>query len=160
MKRMFFFLIFAATTACCFSQNISNIVSAPTVSTENNTFSKNAYTAGKYGPDRDADFYLHRSKSQRTVGWVTLGGGLLLSGIGLLLINGDVTTSNSNESTAAVLFITGAASGIASIPFMIMASANRHKAKLLMAKQKTGFGAPPNAGKYITGITMTIPFGK
>lgn len=139
----------------------------PTALTRDNTFPKNMYSAGNNGPDKDYDFYLRKSKSQRIVGWATLGAGLVLSGVGLLIasnsessvdIYGNVT--NDNTTTAAVITIAGAASGIVSIPFMIMASANKHKAKLMLKSQPTGFGVPPNVNRNITGISMSIPIGK
>ncbi len=132
-----------------------------------NTFSTNRYSSGKTGPDKDYNYYMQKSKSQRTVGWVTLGTGVVLSGIGLLIADNSETTTNSygvigddNSVTGGVLVLAGAASGIVSIPFMIMASVNRHKARLMIKNQKTGFGVPSNVNKNITGITMTIPIGK
>jgi len=139
------------------AQQESQLITANSLSTTNPvSFSMASYS----GPDKDADFYLRRSKNQRIAGWATLGGGLLLSGIGFLIINADVTTNSGNDGTAAVLFITGAASGIVSIPFMIMARANKHKAKLMLSNQKTGFGVPQHVDKNIMGVTMSLPIGK
>ncbi|HQW91517.1 MAG: hypothetical protein IPH68_05790 [Chitinophagaceae bacterium] len=119
------------------------------------TFTK---SRGYNGPVKDYNYYTDKKKKLLTAGLVTLGGGLLLSGVGLL------SASNSNsfdtDATAAVLLIAGAAAGIASIPLMIMSGVYAHKAKLELRKQKTGFGVPSNVDKYITGITMTIPIGK
>lgn len=106
-------------------------------------------------PVKDHDFYLRRSKNYRIVGWSTLGAGLVLSGIGLL-----EASNGSGSTTAAALTIAGALSGIVSIPFMIMASANKHKARLMLDSKKTGFGVPANVSKDITGITMVLPIGK
>lgn len=130
----------------------NNLSTTKTVS-----FSMPVYSA----PDNDANFYLHRSKNYRIVGWSTLGAGLIASGAGLLLAtNNSNYYSSSNDDAAALLFLFGAVSGITSIPFMIMASVYKQKARLLMTSQKTGFGVPSNVGKDITGITMTIPLGK
>jgi uncharacterized membrane protein YphA (DoxX/SURF4 family) len=107
------------------------------------------------GPAKDYDYYMRKKKNNLTAGVVTLGAGLLLSGIGW------ATASNSNsfdnDATAAILLIAGVASGIASIPLMIMATVYGHKAKLELSNQKTGFGVPSNVGKSITGVTLTIP---
>lgn len=119
-----------------------------------------AFVSYKNGPEKDADIFLRRSRNQRIVGWSTLGGGILLSGIGILVANGDYATNNNNASLAAVLTIAGAVSGIVSIPFMIMASANRHKAHVLLNNTKTGFGVPPGVSNHITGITISLPIGK
>lgn len=131
-----------------------------------NTNSKKLYNTSANGTDKDHDFYMRRSKTYRIVGWSTLGGGIVLSGIGILIasnsesgvdIYGNVT--NDNATTAAVITIAGAVSGIVSIPFMIMASVNKHKAKVMVSSQKTGFGVPSSVSKDITGITMSIPIG-
>lgn len=135
---------------------------------ENNTFSKKMYLSVSNPPDKDADFYLRRSKNQRIVGWTTLGGGIVLSGIGLLAaINSEGSTldqygnyrEDDNTTIAAVLLIAGGLSGITSIPFMIMASANKHKARLMLKNQSTGFGVPPAVNKNIPGISVVIPLG-
>jgi hypothetical protein len=112
------------------------------------------------GPDKDYDFYMRRSKNHRIVGWSTLIGGVVLSGIGLLIANADYGYNDNGSSTAGVLTVAGAVSGIVSIPFMIMASAYKRKAKLMVGNQKTGFGLPANVSQDITGITLQIPLGK
>ena len=112
---------------------------------------------GYHGPAKDYDYYMRKRKNNLTAGLVTLGAGLVLSGIGL------ITSTNSksfdNDATAGVLFIAGAASGIASIPLMIMSGVYGHKAKLELSKQKTGFGVPRGGSKDIVGITFKIGIG-
>ena len=131
------------------------------VLTENKTFSKKQYLATSTGLDKDYNFYLRRSKNYRIVGLSTLGAGLVASGIGLLLAtNNDAIYNQSKDDAAAVLFLVGAVSGITSIPFMIMASVYKQKARLMLSNQKTGIGVPSNVGKDITGITFIIPLGK
>ena len=128
------------------------------VATGYNTTKQVSLSATHYsGPEKDYDFYLRRSKNYRNVGWATLIGGVVLSGVGILLATGDTYGAST---TPVVFLIAGAASGIVSIPFMIMASVTGHKAKLMLTNQKTGFGVPPHVSKDITGITFQIPFGK
>jgi len=112
------------------------------------------------GPDKDYDFYMRRSKNYRVVGLSTLIGGVVLSGIGLLIANAEYSSNQNSTNMAGVLIVIGAASGIVSIPFMIMASAYKRKAKLMITNQKTGIGIPSNVSKDITGITFQIPIGK
>lgn len=108
---------------------------------------------------KDYAYYMHKSKDLRTAGLVTLGTGLVLSGIGLLVIGG----SGYNESNAGfglAMMGLGAISGIISIPLMISGHVTRNKAKVLLKNQKTGFGLPQNVDRNITGITFQIPIGK
>ncbi|HNU88842.1 MAG TPA: hypothetical protein PKJ94_11145 [Ferruginibacter sp.] len=116
---------------------------------------------GRYNnaPEKDYEFYMKKSRNHRTVGWATLVGGVVLSGVGLLVANADYASGNDQGEAAATITIAGAVSGIVSIPFMIMASAYRHKAKMMLSSQKTGFGIPVKPGN-ITGISVFIPIGK
>jgi len=139
-------------------QEIQFITANSLSTTKPVSFSMRAYG----GPDKDADFYMHRSKNYRIVGWSTLGAGLVASGAGLLIasISSNNFNNNANDNTAAVLFVFGAVSGITRIPFMIMATSYKHKAKAMVSSQKTGFGVPPGVSKDIVGITLQIPLGK
>ena len=119
-------------------------------------------SSNNFGPEKDHDFYMRRSKIYRIVGWSTLGGGIVLSGLGLL-IGSSIHANNidyGDYTIPGLLLATGAASGIVSIPFMIMATAYKHKAKLMISNQKTGFGVPSGVSRDITGITISFPIGK
>lgn len=73
--------------------------------------------------------YLQKSKRQKTAAWICLAGGTGLSVIGLSQINvagSDNGTVNNTPGT--VLFATGAAAAITSIPLFIAASNNKKKA--------------------------------
>lgn len=77
-------------------------------------------------------FYLQKSKTQRTAGWILLGGGALLavSG-GVLFSNNFQLFNNKNDDKAAtggVLFLTGLGCSLGSIPFFISAAHNANKA--------------------------------
>ncbi|HMI78103.1 MAG TPA: hypothetical protein VK484_04885 [Ferruginibacter sp.] len=122
-------------------------------------FSKKIYTPADNDPDKDYDFYMRRSKDMRTVGLITLGGGLVFAGIGLIYGLKDNPT-DGDQSTFIFSSIAGGALGIASIPFMISAYSNRNKAKLVLSKQNTGFGLPSKVSRGITGITLAICIGK
>ncbi len=139
------------------AQQQSQFIATNSLSTTKHVSLSQSYS----GPDKDADFYMRRSKNYRIVGWSTLGAGLIASGAGLLIVtnNNDIYSSN-NDYAATVLFLFGAVSGITSIPFMIMASSYKHKARAMVSSQKTGFGVPGNVSKDIVGITLQIPLGK
>ena len=117
------------------------------------------YSSGNNLPDKDYDYYMRKRKNNLTAGLVTLGAGVVLSGIGLLIAT-PANATLDNAATGGVITIIGAASGIASIPCMIMAGVYGHKAKLEFKNQKTGFGVPSNVSKNTAGITMSIPIGK
>ncbi len=106
-------------------------------------------------PVKDFTYYKTKSKNQRTAGFVLLGTGVFLSAVGLLVGSGSDATFGEAE-TGIIIMGVGAISGIVSIPLMIMATVNNHKAKLLLESKKTGFGIPVHTG-FITGITLTIP---
>ena len=112
-----------------------------------------------FGPDKNYDFYMHRSKNERIVGWSTLGGGLLLGAAGILAASSEKTYNNGKNYLPGVLFVASAASGLVSIPFMVLASVNKNKAKALLSSQKTGFGVPKSVSNSIVGITLTIQLG-
>ena len=121
----------------------------------------NGFTTNRFEDPitKDYDYYIQKSKNQRTAGLVLLGGGVLLSGIGLL-VAANKNASFDDAATGGVIMGLGALAGLGSIPLMIMAHVNKNKAKLMLSKQKTGFGVPSNVSKDITGITMIMPVGK
>jgi len=83
------------------------------------------------------DYYLQKSKKQRTTGWVLLGSGTAL---GIVAIIGSTEESNEENwflggskktATGITLGAVGAASSLASIPFFINARKNSTKASQL-----------------------------
>jgi hypothetical protein len=123
------------------------------------------YTERWFKDDKDYNFYKQRARTQRTIGLSLLGVGLLTGAGGLLAatkeVNGnDYAAQDRADRTAATLFVISAVTGIASIPFMIVASASNHKAKLMLKNEKTGLGVPSNVGKEYAALSMTIPIGK
>ena len=77
--------------------------------------------------------YLQKSKNQRTVGWIMLGGGGLLTVIGLAVTAKDLdelfgVSQGNNDATGEVLIYSGLAVMAGSIPFFISAGKNRRKA--------------------------------
>ena len=161
-------LIISLIAAIQFKSGAQNILSVDagskiSCSANNNSTKKIFVPAARYIVNdstltvKDHTFYMQKSKNQRTVGLVLLGTGLLASGIGLLV----ATNSNSfdQSETAAYCFVIGAATGIASIPFMVIAHVNRNRAKLSLSSQKTGFGIPFKSGD-MTGLTLSMNIGK
>ena len=65
--------------------------------------------------------YLHKSKSQRTAAWTTLGGGAALLTTGFLLAYGE-------PDAASAFAVIGLTSTLISIPLFIASSRNKRKA--------------------------------
>jgi uncharacterized membrane protein len=104
MKKTITFLMLLLFTVNAFSQTIPN-----------NEFSK--------------EYYLKKSKNQKTTGWILLSGGTLMTVVGVIGFS-DSWYSSSNSTTDAYGFIMlgGVVSGLGSIPFFIMSGNNARKA--------------------------------
>jgi hypothetical protein len=126
--------------------------------TQRNTFAKSIYTPSNNLLNKDYKYYMHKRKNALTTGWITLGAGIIFSGVGILMAS--KSTSQNAGSTGGVLTIAGAVSGIVSIPFMIMANVYKQKARLQISSQQTSFCAPFNFSKSITSVTLAIQLGK
>lgn len=159
MKKMIitgFVLLSAVWTV-----NAQNTSSDQLLAKKDRIRSVNLFENGSYSnaPEKDYEFYMKKSRNHRTVGWATLIGGVVLSGVGLLVANADYESGNDQADAAVTLTVAGAVSGIVSIPFMVMGTVYKHKAKMMLSSQKTGFGIPVKPGN-ITGISVFIPIGK
>ena len=81
--------------------------------------------------------YLKKSKNQKTAAWLLVGGGAVVTTVGMVVGFGEVTdaiiTSFSGEeqssfSAGALLTLTGLTAMVGSIPLFIAAGKNRRKA--------------------------------
>src|SRR5947209_12728327 len=84
---------------------------------------------------KTSDYYLTKSRHQKTAAWIMLGGGVGLTALGIAVSEANTIDyalgNSSNHNTAGnVLAIVGVASTLGSIPMFISASHNRHKADL------------------------------
>jgi hypothetical protein len=81
-------------------------------------------------PAFSKDYYLHKSKSQRTTAWILLAGGTLttVGGVFAYIANDINQGSNSAETAFVVLMWSGIAADVLSIPFFISASKNKKRA--------------------------------
>jgi hypothetical protein len=83
--------------------------------------------------DRDLGlYYLKQSKSQKTLGWLLLGGGLLVEMIGSAQYSNDIFSENSGGEA---LMPIGSLSTIASVPLFISAAKNKGRAEILRRNQ-------------------------
>ena len=76
--------------------------------------------------------YLRKSNKQKTAGWILLGGGAGLAGIGIIVSAttalGDLIEGDDGSTGGPILMFTGLVSMVGSIPFFIAAGKNRRKA--------------------------------
>ena len=93
--------------------------------------------ANPNGPLPKTD-YLQKSKKQKTAAWILLGGGATVGFIGLASINlaGTDDPDGVNNTPGTILFATGLASMIASIPMFSAAKKNKRKAMSVSLKNQ------------------------
>jgi hypothetical protein len=73
--------------------------------------------------------YLQKSKNQKTTAWIMLGGGNVMSVVGLSTFNlAGSADGEVNNTPSTVLFFTGVAAMFGSLPFFHAAKRNRNKA--------------------------------
>lgn len=126
-----------------------------------NTYTSNQYPAFRNTPIKDYDYYNRKSRTLRITGLSLLGAGLVLGLSGLLVASNDnYADPEGRDRTIRTLFVLSAATGIASIPLMVLAHVNKTKARASLSSQKTAFGIPGKAEKNIVGLTLSISVGK
>src|SRR4051794_2052943 len=81
---------------------------------------------------KTSDYYLTKSRHQKTAAWIMLGGGVVLTGLGFAAEQAEIADyalGDSNSGNAgSVLAVVGIGSALGSIPFFISAAHNRQKA--------------------------------
>jgi hypothetical protein len=73
------------------------------------------------------NYYLQKAKSQKTTGWILLGGGIAVFTTGLLIAgkkSDNLLDDLGNKGAGTILEITGAASALGSIIFFTSAAKN------------------------------------
>ena len=100
--------------------------------------------------------YRQKSKNQKTAAWVLLGGGALIDIVGAIVYPKhlgllDNTASDlSKEKTAYILFITGTASMLGSIPFFASSAKNKRRSMTVSFKNES-------ASQLQRGIVLNKP---
>ncbi len=90
-------------------------------------------------PAFSKDYYLKKSKNQKTVGWIMLGGGVAMTTIGIIIPNTQTNDPNdpfgvdpfSGNEGAAIVAAAGLVSALGSIPFFISSAKNARKAAMI-----------------------------
>jgi hypothetical protein len=79
------------------------------------------------------EYYLKKSKTQKTIAWIMVGVGAALITTGIIIENNYVYSNNpldaiDKSTTPGILIVTGTLSGLGSIPLFISASKNKMRA--------------------------------
>jgi len=105
--------------------------------------------------------YLLKSKSQKTTGWILLGGGTAIAIAGTIsMSNQDFWSSdNSDYDTAGFMMLGGLAVGLASIPFFISSAKNANKAATISFNYQKAYFPKHDifVVKMQPAITLKIP---
>jgi hypothetical protein len=119
------------------------------------------------------DYYLKKSRNQKTTGWVLLGTGTTLTLIGFVIGMNTVTNNltyfgtlgtegspSSDDGASNFLIITGVTADLASIPFFISAGKNRRRAaEVALINQKMYLPQKNSVAlRYVPGVTIRIGF--
>jgi hypothetical protein len=111
-------------------------------------------------PAHTKDYYLQKSKNQKTTGWVLLAGGTTMAVIGAIIFSQSDFLSSDDPGTDAggFLFVGGIVADLASIPFFIGSAKNARKAatisfnnQKIVFPQHNGFAA-----RTLPSITLRI----
>ena len=95
------------------------------------SFTINSFSQEEKAPKLSKDYYLKKSRAQKTVGWILLGTGVGIAAYGLITINsytdneGPLGTQNY---TGALIAIGGGVISAFSIPSFISSAKNKRKA--------------------------------
>jgi hypothetical protein len=137
MKKIIFSLTLLLFVARCFSQTTSS-------------------------PKLSKDYYLQKSKTQKTIGWVLLAGGTAMVVGGAISYPkresssfSEAYTFNAND----IIILIGTGADIISIPFFISAHKNKKRAaRVAITNQKILWSQKNNIG-FVTQPSFTIKIG-
>ncbi len=102
-------------------------------------FSVNLFSQTITKTDFQKENYLDQSDNQKKTAWILLGGGLVLTTIGVIGFgNSDFLSSNSNSDAYGYLILGGGVCTLSSIPLFISSARNARRAASI------SFGTKPN----------------
>ncbi len=109
----------------------------------------------------DANSLSQKSKKQKTVAWILLGGGVGIAAAGLIIesTGNPVNVWNNLDKRAnglEIFLITGGAAVLGSIPFFIASGNNRRKANLMLINENVFFNPQLNIKEHIVALGIKI----
>lgn len=109
------------------------------------------------------DYYLKKSKTQKTIGWVSLGVGSTLIVVGAISsIHGAVDLVDGNPGklfASSAFLVTGVALDAVSIPFFISGSKNKKRADAIVAFRMQPMFLPKNNFALSQEPTLSVKIG-
>jgi hypothetical protein len=108
------------------------------------------------------DYFLQKSKNQKTVAWVLLGGGLGVAATGgiVQLIHEKQRNGGFDLNfTGTWIAIGGGVVALSSIPFFISSSKNKKKAASIAMSNQNIFLPRQNSFASLTQTTLTLKIG-
>ncbi len=106
-------------------------------------------------PDHDKAYYLQKSKSQKTAGFMLLGGGVTAATLGIIWASNDARDNgifNADFDAQLLVVTAGVLAAVGSIVLFVSSSHNHEKAMLFSA----GFKATPLLDKSLLGSAQSI----
>ena len=108
----------------------------------------------------DREYYLKKSRAQRTAGWILAGTGTVLIASGVVVAFADVLetafTGDRYDKTGEIMIIGGVACGAGSIPLFIAGGKNKKRAQLAISTQTIPIGFRPGQQISYPSIGMVI----
>jgi hypothetical protein len=98
--------------------------------------------------------YLKKSKGQRNTGFILLGGGAALFGIGCYALE----HTHDKSGYGAFIMLGGMTMAATSIPFFIASLSSKHKAKIYMNKEALMISPEVKSGLAYNSIRIKINF--
>lgn len=125
-------------------------------------FVLNLFSQTTKNPALTKDYYLQKSKNQKTVAWVLLGGGLGIAAAGgiVQLFHENQRNGGFNlDFTGAFIAIGGGVVALSSIPFFISSSKNKKIAASIAISNQNIFLPQQNSFALKTQPTLTLKIG-
>jgi hypothetical protein len=112
-------------------------------------------------PQESHDFFMRKSRNNRTAGWILAGTGSALILTGTLIAYGealDAAYTGEESSASGVVAGIGLVAGVLSIPCFINAGRNKKKAKLALSQQPVslGFYRTQRTGYHSIGVKIDL----
>jgi hypothetical protein len=107
------------------------------------------------------EYYLQKSKNQKTAAWIMLGGGIALSVVGIVgvSVNYNLFEETSTEDTYAAITLIGTGLALGSIPLFIASGRNHRKAATLSFKNQRIYIPQQNSFVFKSqpAVSLVIP---